>query len=47
MFMAIVRVAMIDWPSEGVPSCNISSGPNRTITSSFQNNFLRIIELDP
>ena len=47
MSMAIVRVATIDWPSEGVPSCNISSGPNRTTTSSFQNNFLRIVQLDP
>lgn len=47
MFMAIVRVAMIDWRSKRVPSCNISSGPNRTITSAFQNNFLRIVQLDP
>ena len=35
----MVRASAINWPSEGVPSSTINSGPNRTVTYFFQNKF--------
>ena len=35
--MARVRISMFDWPSEWVPSSEVSTSPDITIISFFQN----------
>ena len=35
--MVRFRISMFDWPSEWVPSSDISSSPERTVIIFFQN----------
>ena len=44
--MARVRVGIINWPSEGIPSSSISD-LNMTIIFFFKVNFLRANQLEP